>query len=336
MQSILIIGSILITLNCLILIVYSFFFKKGETISNYWFAFFILSLSLVLSKPLFTPFTNGVNDILFTTHLIGLILLFPAYFLFTQSYTRCDKTINKHDWLYLLPAVILIGGWFLIESLHTNYKAWNTYHRIIMLSSVVLLTISIFKTGKWKNDNAKVKKQFHILGSLMLSTWFSCMLHEISGLRYIEETVLLGFSIYLTIRIAYNKGFVIESSSDKYKKTGLKEMERKKILTQLNELIKVEKVYRDNTISVGKIAKRINTNVHSLSQVINENYKYSFFELIGNSRINEAKELLIGKPDLKVSDIAYQVGYNSLSAFNTAFKKQTNLTPTQYRNEKAV
>lgn len=336
MQSILIIGSILGIINCLILIIYPIVTKKGGALSNFLFSAFVISLFLIISKPLFTPLSNGLHNLLFTTHLVGLIFLFPTYFLFIHLYTDNKKSIKVGDLIFLLPASILIGSWFIFESLQTNYKVWNLYHRIIMLVSIAFLAYSIFKTMHWKIDNIKAKKQFNIISSLLIAIWFACFLHEITGLRYIEETILLSFSIYLTIRIAYNKGFVIELTSDKYKKTGLKEAERSRILNQLKELITIEKVYRDNIISANKIAKRINTNVHSLSQVINESYQYSFFELIGSSRINEAKELLISQTDMKISDIAYHVGYNSLSAFNTAFKKQTNLTPTQFRNEKAV
>jgi AraC-like DNA-binding protein len=95
-----------------------------------------------------------------------------------------------------------------------------------------------------------------------------------------------------------------------------------------------ERIYRDNTLALTKLAKRLKTNTHALSQVINENKQQSFFELIRFYRIEEAKLLLSNSPNLKISEIAFEVGYNSLSAFNTVFKKDTGMTPTKYRNEK--
>ena len=55
--------------------------------------------------------------------------------------------------------------------------------------------------------------------------------------------------------------------------------------------------------------------------------------LIGKYRVDEAKILLANDKTVKISDVAYEVGYNSLSAFNTAFKKATGLTPSKFRNE---
>jgi AraC-like DNA-binding protein len=51
-------------------------------------------------------------------------------------------------------------------------------------------------------------------------------------------------------------------------------------------------------------------------------------------RVEEAKKLLKEKQNIKVEEIAEQVGYNSKSSFNTAFKKITGLTPSEFRNGK--
>ena len=48
----------------------------------------------------------------------------------------------------------------------------------------------------------------------------------------------------------------------------------------------------------------------------------------------EAKELLIEEKDKTILDIAFQSGFNSKSVFNTAFKKFTTLTPSQYKKQK--
>ena len=60
----------------------------------------------------------------------------------------------------------------------------------------------------------------------------------------------------------------------------------------------------------------------------------SFFELVASYRVEEAKTIL--KTDLgeklTIEEIAERVGYNSKSAFNTAFKKITSQTPSVFRN----
>ena len=82
------------------------------------------------------------------------------------------------------------------------------------------------------------------------------------------------------------------------------------------------------------LAQQLGTTIHILSQSINEGLGKSFFEMVAEYRVDEAKKLLIDHPNIKVEEIAEQVGYNSKSSFNTAFKKFTGSTPSEYRSAK--
>jgi AraC-like DNA-binding protein len=72
-----------------------------------------------------------------------------------------------------------------------------------------------------------------------------------------------------------------------------------------------------------------------LSQILNEELKQSFFDFLGGYRIREAQRLLAdeGKAYIKIEEIGQMVGYNSKSAFNTAFRKITGSTPSEYRKK---
>ena len=77
----------------------------------------------------------------------------------------------------------------------------------------------------------------------------------------------------------------------------------------------------------------MNTTRHNASQVINEHFEVSFHELINTYRIQEAKKILDNdfKKNLNIIDVAYEVGYNNKVTFNKAFKKDTQLTPSEYQ-----
>ena len=94
-----------------------------------------------------------------------------------------------------------------------------------------------------------------------------------------------------------------------------------------------EKIYRESDISLESLAQRLNTTRHNASQVINEHFKVSFHELINTYRISEAKEILQNdlQKNLHIIDIAYEVGYNNKVTFNKAFKKITQLTPSEFQ-----
>ena len=69
-----------------------------------------------------------------------------------------------------------------------------------------------------------------------------------------------------------------------------------------------------------------------LSQVINTEHNKNFREFINTLRIKEAEKLL-KETSLKIEAVAYETGFNTISTFNIAFKKETGITPSEYRKK---
>ena len=124
-----------------------------------------------------------------------------------------------------------------------------------------------------------------------------------------------------------------EKESAKYTGSNLKESDRMMIKNKLDYLLSTEKIYRKPTISIKDLADATGALPKHVSQVINEDYKQNFFDLINSLRIEEAKTLLVTFSSEKknVLDILYETGFNSKTSFNMAFKKYTGHTPTSYR-----
>ncbi len=198
---------------------------------------------------------------------------------------------------------------------------------------MIYVSYTIIKLNLSNYKRVDIIKQLHIIGYFLLAIWFAYLLNEVSGFPYISGAILYSVLIYFSLIIILNKGYIINYSNPKYQKTGLKPVDNKRILIDLKQLFEKDKIYRSNTISLVSLAKKLNTNTHFLSQVINENYHKTYFDLLSEYRLGEAKNLLQQNKKYKVSDIAFDVGYNSLSAFNTAFKRSTGITPSKYRNE---
>ncbi|NJB72518.1 AraC-like DNA-binding protein [Saonia flava] len=119
----------------------------------------------------------------------------------------------------------------------------------------------------------------------------------------------------------------------KYEKSGLTESLSYELKESLINLFDVDKIYRENQISLDVLSDRLNTTRHNTSQVINEHFNMSFHELVNKYRIQEAKEIMSNdyNRNLNIIDIAYEVGYNNKVTFNKAFKKDTLLTPSEYQ-----
>jgi AraC-like DNA-binding protein len=96
-----------------------------------------------------------------------------------------------------------------------------------------------------------------------------------------------------------------------------------------------ESPYLDPLLTLQKLATLMQIPSRDLSILINHKIGNHFFDFINRYRIEAAATLLKNKEKRKLAilEILYQVGFNSKSSFNTAFKKQTGLTPTQYRKK---
>ncbi|HPS13355.1 MAG TPA: helix-turn-helix transcriptional regulator [Prolixibacteraceae bacterium] len=124
----------------------------------------------------------------------------------------------------------------------------------------------------------------------------------------------------------------------KYVNSTLTEDEANTIMLKLKRVMEVERLYIDPEITLPKVAERLQIRPHKLSQVINQQLNMTFNEYINSCRIREIKGImkLPEYQNLKIASIAYDYGFNTISSFNTAFKKFTHYTPSQYRNEQLV
>ncbi len=119
----------------------------------------------------------------------------------------------------------------------------------------------------------------------------------------------------------------------KYEYSGLSERDIARHKVKLINYLKLEKPYTDSELKLQNLADHLGIPSYQLSQLINTELQQNFYDLINSLRISEATNILIdpSKQHIRIIDIAYGVGFNSKSTFNTAFKKHTQLTPTQYK-----
>lgn len=96
--------------------------------------------------------------------------------------------------------------------------------------------------------------------------------------------------------------------------------------------IESEKVYRDEAITLEKLARKVGTQPWELSKVINESMKQNFWTLINGYRVREAQELLtrMKQSGQSILDICYEVGFSSKSSFYRSFKKISGMSPNEY------
>ena len=88
-------------------------------------------------------------------------------------------------------------------------------------------------------------------------------------------------------------------------------------------------------ISLGQVAKAVNSSTFHFCKMFKKATGINFTDYVSRVRIEKAKNLLLN-PNLRISEIAYEVGFQSLTHFNRVFKKITGQSPTEYRGRLAA
>ncbi|NOG99593.1 MAG: AraC family transcriptional regulator [Ignavibacteriae bacterium] len=171
---------------------------------------------------------------------------------------------------------------------------------------------------------------------------------ELDFLIYIAASVLIYSIGYLSLRQPQiftqsfidteNKTLPTENNSNQrksYKQSGLKAEEAELHLNNLIKLMENEKPYLTTNLTLKDLADKLNISTHNLSEIINTQLNQNFYDFVNSYRVEEVKRKLTEDDSLKFSliAIAFDSGFNSKSAFNSIFKKHTNVTPSQYRNQ---
>ncbi|RMA58977.1 AraC-like DNA-binding protein [Ulvibacter antarcticus] len=130
----------------------------------------------------------------------------------------------------------------------------------------------------------------------------------------------------------------LNGDSDKNESLDIDDSKKKEIVIEIKRLIESE-FYLDQSMSLAKMAKLMNTNTTYLSKVVNSTYKKNFTNFLNDYRISYTLKKLEVNPafkNLTIEHIAEKAGFASSSAFYSSFKKYTGLTPSYYIKQKSL
>lgn len=85
-------------------------------------------------------------------------------------------------------------------------------------------------------------------------------------------------------------------------------------------------------LSLGQVAQAVHTSTFYFCKMFKKATGINFTDYLSRVRIEKAKNLLLN-PNLRISEIAYEVGFQSLTHFNRVFKRVAGQSPTEYRAE---
>jgi AraC-like DNA-binding protein len=152
--------------------------------------------------------------------------------------------------------------------------------------------------------------------------------NEVINLHFL--VLFLFFNTFLYFLLNYPKIF---SPVEKYKSSILSDTAKHEYTKMLVCYMENEKAYQNSLLSLKVLAKQLSIGERFLSQIINESFNENFYDFVNRYRIEESKEIIrtMNGNSKTILSIAYDVGFNSKSTFNAAFKKNTGYTPKEYR-----
>ncbi|HBE40474.1 MAG TPA: hypothetical protein DDW27_04600 [Bacteroidales bacterium] len=126
-----------------------------------------------------------------------------------------------------------------------------------------------------------------------------------------------------------------KSESEKYIKSGLKDDQADEYLKILINIMETDKPFLDRDLSIHDLAMLTGIPRHHITQVLNEKHGKNFFTFINEYRVKDVISRFSdpANNNFTILAIAYDSGFNSKTTFNSIFKLQTGLTPSEFREK---
>ena len=315
-----------------------FLLQKRQSLANRILAFLLLSITLRISKS-FIRYYLGYESHLYGIGFIAFVAIFPLLYFYCRAFLQKDfQWKRQHQW-HLAVAMFLYSTCWVVPRLSWAVWGW-TYATIVLMEFAYLAGAAAFLWQQFREASKEDLPKFQWLLILILcvfGVWFIYFSNGFFGIHtYIEGAIiyagLLGLTIYTALK--HLDWFLPAPPLQKYRNAALNESEQIFYQQKLTQALEVEKVYLNPNLKLPELAAHIDVTPHRLSQFINQSFEQNFSDFINSYRLQEAQELLL-KTDDKILAIALQSGFNSLSVFNTAFKRATGLTPSQFRKKYA-
>ncbi len=358
--------SFLITFQLLLVGIFLITHKKGNRRNNMLLgAIFIL---IAWNMADLTLQMNGVNFKWESLQHIddGFFLLYgPIIYFYAQGVIFRDFKLSGRNLVHLMPYLMLTIAILSFKNLTPpstseeiikNDMPWQYYLVSALMFAHFFVYLGFTYQTLWKY-RLIIKNKYSQIDQINLD-WLSFSLNTfglvtivslIQNFIALTENIfvfmvtlvlLLIFIFYFVIKVILKAlrqpeifAGIAQNETNKYLGSNLTPEQIAAYKQQLLVLLSSEKPYLNPQVSLTDLSEKLAVSTKHLSQVINQSFNKSFFDFINSYRIQEVQQILKESTDdkLTVLEAMYEAGFNSKSSFNTAFKKETGQTPTEFR-----
>lgn len=359
---------VITSLMIFILLLFSaFLFYRGRHIySNVLLGFYLLSQIIgILNGSLFL-----LKDYLLPKYIhlfyIGYPIIFTwlvLYYFFVCSLVDTQFRIKAYDWLHFIPFFVVLAtllSQFYFKGSNEKLKLLepnSSFYRTIWINDIffsiqivfynVAAIVKYYGYRKRVKDLTNIRPEYDTWIRIAIFTFLVACIITVGGklLGYLNIPIqfntlflsniafLFFYSILFFVSITSPSLVTNSDKKEKYWYSNLSDYEAKELLQRLNGYIIDNQVYRKSGLTLKELASGIEVSERHISQVINDLKEQNFFDFINFYRVEHAKRLLSQNNEKKrtMFDIFWESGFNSKTTFNTAFKKFTGITPSEYQ-----
>ena len=292
-----------------------------------------------------------------------VFLFGPLIYIYLRRLNFFETSKFKLGWWHYLPALLHLMYFFWTLSFSTEEFSvlffsgkLNLISFVVIAAGLLSFTFYLFKSGILIKKYREIEKKelsyrqgvFKFSVILLFTCALLTLLWWISFIKtnfFAQRFRLFNYELMwiFTPSFIYIIGFYalrqpeifrlkLDYANARPKKDRLKPEEIKKLKERLMYFINVEHLYTKPDLSLKILADEMNTSTNNLSWLLNEVFQYNFNDFINMYRIQAFIKKVNQGEHLKNTffALALEVGFNSKSTFNKAFKLVTGETPSSY------
>lgn len=313
--------------------------KSGLYNTNRILGILMLIFSIRIAKSVVLEFSHNLSQIYIYGGLSLIMFLGPLFFLYSKLLVRRENGISRLDLLHFIPGLIFLSAAipFNIIGL-SNLAQWFAVLLFLifyghLLFYLLLVKIKFLKRNK-VNAPATVIQWLNLLFYGLLAIWLAYVLNLFEeNIPYIIGPILYSITVYVITYLAVTRKYIQQTSVVKYQTTGFPDGEINSLFSSIEDIMHHEKLYLNPDITLAVLSKQLKVTPQKISLAINSRSANNFNEYINKFRVNHAIHIFKtpGSQGNTIASIAFDSGFNSISSFNTTFKKVTGKTPSVFR-----
>lgn len=281
-----------------------------------------------------TKSSGDMHIAAFFFHFASLTPLFMLIFVWVGF----EEQHALPSWIW-----VTIGIYVCCEAItHYHFGQTETYHFLSMPMQIIevglaLATIFVLWIGREHDlveSRTKLRTWAISCSAVLILVICSVMLvtqYEIPhGIDLAFTLAIFALSLCMNIAILKFNPHAQISTHGKPKIVESQDNQIRELLKRMES----ERLYADHDLRVAKLAKLLGLPEHRLRKKINQQLGYrNFNQFVNHYRIEEAGTRLHKEPTTPILSLALDVGFRSISSFNTAFQLQYGMSPTEYRQQ---